>query len=78
MENNHTDIGSFFFSKKKEDIRDLKKLFINMQHIYRNEHNMTVRLICHLSDRSTEKIKQETFSSNFSQNQTEDPKGEQP
>lgn len=73
MENNHTDIGFFFFEEKR-----LKKLFINMQHIYRNEHNMTVRLICHLSDRSTEKIKQETFSSNFSQNQTEDPKGEQP
>lgn len=74
MENNHTDIGFFFFFEEKR----LKKLFINMQHIYRNEHNMTVRLICHLSDRSTEKIKQETFSSNFSENQTEDPKGEQP
>lgn len=75
MENNHTDIGFFFFFFEE---KRLKKLFINMQHIYRNEHNMTVRLICHLSDRSTEKIKQETFSSNFSQNQTEDPKGEQP
>lgn len=75
MENNHTDIGFFFFFFEE---KRLKKLFINMQHIYRNEHNMTVRLICHLSDRSTEKIKQETFSSNFSENQTEDPKGEQP